>query len=464
MKYCSTRGSAPHLGFDDVLLTGLANDGGLYIPNEWPYFSDSEIRKMKGLSYGELATKIIYPFIQGSIIQNNLQEIIIETYKSFNHSKVAPIRQLKENIWIMELYHGPTLSFKDYALQVIGSIFENILSKNNRNINIVGATSGDTGSAAISSCANRSGMNIFILHPEGRISEVQRRQMTTVNSPNVFNIAIKGTFDDCQSLVKLMFKDEIFREKLNLSAVNSINWARILFQIVYYFYAVLSIGALNKSVSFSVPTGNFGNVFAGYCSKKIGLPISKFYIGSNNNDILTRFFSNRSMIIKDVVPTISPAMDIQVSSNFERLLYDVYKGDHLKINNLMRDFSEKKCFTVDPEIFKKIKSNFEAYKLDDEETKSIMKKTFDESQYILDPHTAVGLGAIDNFSNILDDPLVVLSTAHPSKFPDAVKSAIGRNPSLPDSIKDLYNLKEDYNVLPNNLDLVKDYIYSNASL
>ncbi len=464
MKYCSTRGSAPHIDFDDVLLTGLANDGGLYIPHKWPSFSESEINNMQGMTYGELAAEIVQPFTEGSLIQEDLKKLILETYKSFSHSDVAPLRNIKKNIWIMELYHGPSLSFKDYALQVIGNIFESLLLKKNKTINIVGATSGDTGSAAISSCANRSGMNIFILHPEGRVSEVQRRQMTTVNSSNVFNIAIKGTFDDCQSLVKLMFKDENFRERINLSAVNSINWARILFQIVYYFYAVLSIGSQNKSVSFAVPTGNFGNVFAGYCSKKMGLPISKFYVGSNNNDILTRFFSSSSMVIKDVIPTISPAMDIQVSSNFERLLYDAYEGDYLQVNKLMRNFSNKKSFTVDPEVFKKIKLYFQGYKLNDEQTKFVMKRTFDESQYILDPHTAVGLGAIDNFSNILEDPLVVLSTAHPSKFPDAVKSAVGKEPSLPDPIKDLYNLKEEYTVLPNDLELVKNYIDSNANL
>ncbi len=464
MKYCSTRGSAPHIDFDDVLLTGLANDGGLYIPHKWPSFSESEINNMQGMTYGELATEIVQPFTEGSLIQEDLKKLILETYKSFSHSDVAPLRNIKKNIWIMELYHGPSLSFKDYALQVIGNIFESLLLKKNKTINIVGATSGDTGSAAISSCANRSGMNIFILHPEGRVSEVQRRQMTTVNSSNVFNIAIKGTFDDCQSLVKLMFKDENFRERINLSAVNSINWARILFQIVYYFYAVLSIGSQNKSVSFAVPTGNFGNVFAGYCSKKMGLPISKFYVGSNNNDILTRFFSSSSMVIKDVIPTISPAMDIQVSSNFERLLYDAYEGDYLQVNKLMRNFSNKKSFTVDPEVFKKIKLYFQGYKLNDEQTKFVMKRTFDESQYILDPHTAVGLGAIDNFSNILEDPLVVLSTAHPSKFPDAVKSAVGKEPSLPEPIKDLYNLKEEYTVLPNDLELVKNYIDSNANL
>ena len=369
MKYCSTRGSAPHIDFDDVLLTGLANDGGLYIPHKWPSFSESEINNMQGMTYGELATEIVQPFTEGSLIQEDLKKLILETYKSFSHSDVAPLRNIKKNIWIMELYHGPSLSFKDYALQVIGNIFESLLLKKNKTINIVGATSGDTGSAAISSCANRSGMNIFILHPEGRVSEVQRRQMTTVNSSNVFNIAIKGTFDDCQSLVKLMFKDENFRERINLSAVNSINWARILFQIVYYFYAVLSIGSQNKSVSFAVPTGNFGNVFAGYCSKKMGLPISKFYVGSNNNDILTRFFSSSSMVIKDVIPTISPAMDIQVSSNFERLLYDAYEGDYLQVNKLMRNFSNKKSFTVDPEVFKKIKLYFQGYKLNDEQTK-----------------------------------------------------------------------------------------------
>jgi len=462
LKYHSTRGQAPHLGFDDALLTGLANDGGLYLPMEWPFVSEDSWLSMQGLSYSELAARVVKPFVKGSLVEDDLDQIISDTYNKFNHPDVAPMMNLQSNIWIMELYHGPTLAFKDFALQVIGNIFENILDKKGKKITIIGATSGDTGSAAISSCANRNGMNIFILHPKGRVSEVQRRQMTTVNAKNVFNIAVEGTFDDCQSLVKLMFKDNNFRDKLHLSAVNSINWARILFQMVYYVFATLSLGSINKGVSFAVPTGNFGNVFAGYCAKLIGLPINNFFIGSNNNDILTRFFTNGAMETKSVIPTISPAMDIQVSSNFERLLFESYKCDADRVQELMYLFVEKGVYKVEADVFKKIQSDFMAFKFNDDQTRSIMKNTFLESGYILDPHSAIGLGAAQSYRKDLSNPCVVLSTAHPSKFPDAVEAAIGIKPSLPKHMDGLYNLNEEYSVLPNDLDLIKDYISSNA--
>ncbi|MBT5373397.1 MAG: threonine synthase, partial [Rhodospirillaceae bacterium] len=318
MQYISTRGTAPALPFDDVLLTGLARDGGLYVPEIWPRFTADEMHGMADLSYPDLAARIIAPFIGETIAPDECAALVADAYADFTHDPVAPLRKLGENEWLLELFHGPTLAFKDYALQLVGRLFDDVLARRGERITIVGATSGDTGSAAIAACRGSKAIDIFMLHPQGRVSEVQRRQMTTVADANVFNIAIEGTFDDCQNIVKALFNDLAFRDEVHLSAVNSINWARIVAQIVYYFWAALQVGGTDKPVSFAVPTGNFGNVFAGYCAYKMGLPIKKLIVGANSNDILSRFFDSGTMEMKGVHPTISPSMDIQVSSNFER--------------------------------------------------------------------------------------------------------------------------------------------------
>ena len=464
MIYKSTRGHAERLSFDEVLLTGLASDGGLYLPERWPKFSNSDWLAMKGLSYEELAALIVEPFIGDSLIRDNINELIRDSYKHFTHRDRAPLVNISRNMWLMELFHGPTLAFKDYALQVLGNSFDKILTEKGTRVTIVGATSGDTGSAAIAACANRESIDIFILHPKGRVSDFQRRQMTTVDSSNVNNIAINGTFDDCQALVKLMFKDSIFKEKLNLSAVNSINWARILFQIVYYVYAALSLGAPNSSVVFSVTTGNFGYVFAGYCAKRMGLPIDIFLIGSNSNDILTRFLENGIMKVKDVIPTISPAMDIQVSSNFERLLYDLYSGDSDAVAGLMQELAIKGQYQVIPRVLKKIQSNFIGGKLDDEGIKKVMKKYYNNNDVLLDPHTAIAVDNAEKFNLSSSLPCIILSTAHPAKFSESVKSATGVSPEIPDTMRDIYDLKESFVELPNDLQKVKKFILNRSRL
>ncbi|MBF0374812.1 MAG: threonine synthase, partial [Alphaproteobacteria bacterium] len=337
MRYVSTRGHAPALAFDDVLLTGLARDGGLYVPETWPQFEPDAIRAMAGLSYEDLAVKVMLPFLGGTIPEDAFAELVSETCAAFGHEAVAPLRQLGRGDWLMELFHGPTLAFKDHALQLLGRLFDHVLCQRGQRVTIVGATSGDTGSAAIEACRDRASIDIVILHPKGRVSDVQRRQMTTVLSPNVHNVAIEGTFDDCQDLVKALFADLAFRDEMRLSAVNSINWARIMAQIVYYFAAATALGAPDRKLSFAVPTGNFGNVYAGYAARAMGLPIERFVVGSNSNDILTRFFESGAMTMGGVVPTLSPSMDIQVSSNFERLLFDLVGRDGAKVEALMAE-------------------------------------------------------------------------------------------------------------------------------
>ena len=324
MRYVSTRGDAPVLGFDEVLLTGLARDGGLYMPEAWPRLGQAELKALAGRPYAEVATAVLKPFVGGAIADDDLRAMAEDTYRGFGHPAAAPLKQLDANLFLMELFHGPTLAFKDYALQLVGRLFDHVLKARRQRVTIVGATSGDTGSAAIEACRDRDAIDIFILHPKGRISEVQRRQMTTVDARNVHNIALEGTFDDCQDLVKAMFNDTAFRDELQLSAVNSINWARIAAQVVYYVTAALALGAPARKVTFAVPTGNFGNVFAGYAALQMGLPVERFIIGSNRNDILARLIATGEMAMAPVEPSLSPSMDIQVSSNFERLLFELY--------------------------------------------------------------------------------------------------------------------------------------------
>lgn len=462
LSYISTRGGAPALAFDDVLLAGLARDGGLYVPEAWPVFTAAEIRAMAGQSYAELAVRVMAPFIENRIGEDDLGAIVEETYAGFDHPAVAPLKQLARNDWLLELFHGPTLAFKDYALQLVGRLFDHVLRRRGERIMIVGATSGDTGSAAIEACRDREALDIVILHPKGRVSEVQRRQMTTVTAPNVHNVAIEGTFDDCQDLVKALFNDAAFRDEVRLSAVNSINWARIMAQIVYYFAAATAVGAPDRSCTFAVPTGNFGNVYAGYAARAMGLPVEEFIVGSNRNDILTRFFESGAMSMQEVVPTISPSMDIQVSSNFERLLFDLYDRDGERLAAMMRDFRENRRLTVDEPRWRRAREIFDGFRLDDDGTRAVIREVYEATGELLDPHTAVGLAAGRARRRTSGTPLIALATAHPAKFPDAVEKATGVRPALPERLADLYERPERCDVLPNDVAAVRDYVRAAA--
>ncbi len=460
MKYVSTRGEAPELSFDEVLLAGLARDGGLYLPESWPEFSAEEIRSFAGRPYAEVAFAVTRPFVGGAISDGDLKGILDETYAGFDHAAVAPLKQLDARTWLMELFHGPTLAFKDYALQLLGRLFDHVLAERGERVTIVGATSGDTGSAAIEACRDRAQIDVFMLHPKGRVSEVQRRQMTTVLAPNVYNIALEGTFDDCQDQVKAMFNDLAFRDDMNLSAVNSINWARIMAQIVYYFVAGVALGAPDRAVAFSVPSGNFGNVFAAYGAGRMGLPVAQLIVGSNKNDILTRFFESGSMKITGVSPTISPSMDIQVSSNFERLLYDVLDGDGAQVRRIMQSFRQSGEFAVSAEQLQRLRRLFDAQRFDDAQTSAEIAARLRSCGELLDPHTAIATAAARAEVRPEIAAVVALATAHPAKFPDAVEKASGLRPELPPRLADLYDREERCVALPNDLVALQDYIRS----
>ncbi len=458
MTYHSTRGAAPVLPFDDVLLSGLARDGGLYLPQRWPHFDASEIKAMAGLSYAELAVRVMTPFLDGVIGEDDFTDMVADAYKGFGHKAVAPLVQLSSNDWLLELFHGPTLAFKDYALQLLGRLFDHVLSRRGTRITIVGATSGDTGSAAIEACRDRANIDIVILHPKGRTSAVQRRQMTTVLSPNVHNIAIEGSFDDCQDMVKAMFNDQPFRDRCRLSAVNSINWARILGQIVYYFAAGVALGAPERGLAFAVPTGNFGNVYAAVGARHLGLPIKQLVIGSNSNDILTRFFATGRMQSEGVVPTLSPSMDIQISSNFERYLFDLHKGDAAQVTARLGAFRQSGSFAIDDHLWAEARALFDAASFDDEATLAVMRKLYEETGQLIDPHSAIGVAAGRARRRDQTVPMVALATAHAAKFPDAVERATGIRPALPPRLADLFEREERYDVLPNDEKAVKDYV------
>jgi len=462
MEYVSTRGKAPVLGFSDVLLTGLAEDGGLYVPATWPQFSEADIRAMRGLSYADLATQVMLPFIGDDIDEATFSAIVRDAYSSFSHDAVAPLKQIDHNTWLMELFHGPTIAFKDYALQLLGRLFDHVLAERGERITVVGATSGDTGSAAIEACRDRERVDIFIMHPHNRTSEVQRRQMTTVPSSNVHNIAIEGTFDDCQDMVKAMFNDPDCRRDLNLSAVNSINWARIMAQIVYYFHAGISLGSPDRPVTFAVPTGNFGNVFAAYAAKQMGLPIDQLIIGSNSNDILTRFFESGSMTAETVVPTLSPSMDIQVSSNFERYLFELFGRNADELTAVMNDFRETGEMTISPDRWSLARELFDARRLDDDGTKAAIAALYKATGELIDPHTAVGFVAGSAARRRPDIPLVCLACAHPAKFPDTVELATGCHPALPDHLADLFEREERMTVLGAGLQVVQQFVRTNS--
>ncbi len=453
-------------GFEEVLLAGLAPDGGLYVPESWPALDLKLLERSGGLTYTSVAALVMLPFIGTAIDHKDFQRILKETYEGhvFTHPCVTPLVQLSPNIWLMEHFHGPTLAFKDVALQLLGRLFDHVLQKNNQRITIVGATSGDTGSAAIEACKGCKNIDIFILHPAGRVSEVQRRQMTTVKSDNVYNIALEGTFDDCQNMVKAMFADTAFREDMKLSAINSINWARIMAQIVYYVTTALALGGPKREVSFSVPTGNFGNIFAAYAARQMGLPIRRLMISTNRNDILTRFFETGEMKLDQVAPSLSPSMDIQISSNFERYVFDLLGRDPMAVTAIMKEFKTNGKFKLSPEHIEKARKEFSAHRCSDEDTINIIRHCYEETGIIIDPHTAVGLSGALALNDDPSVPIINLACAHPAKFPDAVEKAIGKRPPLPERVGDLFGKSEYLTPLPNNLAKVEDYIKSNAKI
>ena len=458
MKYISTRSGAPDLAFDDVLLAGLARDGGLYVPESWPQFFDYDVRDLRGLSYQELAIRIMLPFLGGTIPEDDFAEMVNDAYAQFDHPAIAPMKQLGDDMWIAELFHGPTLAFKDYPLQVVGRLFDYVLRKRGERVTIVGATSGDTGSAAIEACRDRDAIEIFILHPKDRVSEVQRRQMTTVLSGNVHNIALDGTFDDCQDTIKALFGDEDFRDEHNLSAVNSINWARIMAQIVYYFWTAVELGAPDRKFVYAVPTGNFGNVYAGYVAKQMGLPIEKFIVGSNENDILTRFFDTGTMSMKPVVPTLSPSMDIQISSNFERLLFDHYDRDGKAVAKALEEFRHTQSIDFGQGIWQAMLEDFEGCRISNDETKAAIRNVYETTGELLDPHSVIGFIASQQGKVSPEAIKITLATAHPAKFPAAVEEAAGIHPELPSHLTDLFEWEERFDELPNSLDQMREFI------
>jgi len=458
LRYVSTRGEASQLAFDDILLAGLAADGGLYVPESWPQISRAELEGWAGLSYAELAVKVMTPFLGGAIPAADFARMVADAYARFDHPAVAPLKQLDDRVWLMELFHGPTFAFKDLALQLLGRLYDHVLGRRGGRITLVGATSGDTGSAAIEACRDRQNIDIFILHPEGRVSEVQRRQMTTVASKNVRNIAIRGSFDDCQDLVKAMFNDRAFREKHRLGAVNSINWARVMAQIVYYVRAALLLGAPARAVSFAVPTGNFGNVFAGYAAMRMGLPIERLHVGSNRNDILARLFATGEMTVRPVEPSLSPSMDIQISSNLERLLFELYERDGRSLAGDMAEFRRTGRLALASERLSRARERFHGFRLDDEGTLAVIKETRERTGELLDPHSAIGFAAARSAARTSRAPIVALATAHPAKFGDAVARAIGERPALPPRLAEVMQLPERVATLPNELAAVEAHI------
>ncbi len=453
MNYLSTRDKSLEFSFKDIFLRGLAPGGGLFLPAEIKKYSKEELNNLSQLNYNELATEIIFNFCSGEIKKEELSSLIQKSYSSFKDKEVVNIKKIG-NINLLELYHGPTLAFKDIAMQVIGNMYDHLEVAKDKTVNVIVATSGDTGSAAIAALSNRKNINLFVLHPHNKISNIQRKIMTTIGGANIYNIAIEGSFDDCQKIVKELFNENSFRSKINMSGVNSINWARIVCQIVYYFYSFFRLK--KKYISFSVPTGNFGDIYAGYVAKKMGLPINKLIVATNKNDILQRVINTGEYKPDKVKATITPSMDIQVASNFERLLYYVLDESDSKVGSLMNDLSSKSLFNLDKKEIDKIKKDFEAIKVTDEETVSIINEIYKEHQFIIDPHTATGVGAAKSFKNLED--IVVLGTAHPYKFNDTIKKAIGKNLDPPEHLKLNIDKKETFDIIKNSNSEVKNYI------
>ncbi|WP_026358593.1 threonine synthase [Aureimonas ureilytica] len=456
MRYVSSRGDAPTLGFADVLLAGLATDGGLYVPETWPTLSPETIASFAGRPYADVALDILSPFVGDDIAPADLERMVREAYATFRHPAVAPLVQIGDRHFVLELFHGPTLAFKDVAMQLLSRLMDHVLAKRERRATIVGATSGDTGGAAIAAFAGSSRTDMFILFPKGRVSPVQQRQMTTAGMDNVHAVAVEGTFDDCQALVKAMFNDAPFRAESALSGVNSINWARIMAQIVYYFTAAASVGAPRRPVSFTVPTGNFGDIFAGYAAKRMGLPVERLVIATNQNDILERTLQTGRYEMEGVHATMSPSMDIEISSNFERLLFETSGRDAATVRRLMQQLQQSRAFTLPEEMIAAIRSEFDAGRTDETGTAETIRSYLGTTAYLLDPHTAVGVSVADRFMG--DVAMITLGTAHPAKFPASVKAACGFEPPLPPSHADLMSRDERFDVLPNDLDALKTYI------
>ncbi|WP_434288595.1 threonine synthase [Celeribacter sp. SCSIO 80788] len=455
MRYISTRGQAPVLNFEEAMLTGLASDGGLYVPETIPTLTEAEIAGFAGLSYEDVAFLVMKPFIGDTFTDAEFKEIIAKAYAGFKHDARAPLVQLGPNHFLLELFHGPTLAFKDFAMQLIGQLFQAALSRSGKHVTIVGATSGDTGSAAIEAFKGLSNVDVFILFPHGRVSDVQRRQMTTPPEANVHALAVEGDFDDCQAALKEMFADHDFREGVKLAAVNSINWARVLAQVVYYFTSAVSLGAPRRKVSFTVPTGNFGDIFAGYIAKRMGLPIDKLVIATNQNDILHRTMVTGAYTKEGVTPSISPSMDIQVSSNFERALFDVYDREGAAIAQLMTELKSG-SFAISQGAMDRLRETFTSGRASENETMATITDMYARTGEVLCPHTAVAVKVGEE--NLSDVPMISLSTAHPAKFPAAVEAACGIHPALPPHMADLFERDERFTVVPNDLEGLKTLI------
>ena len=463
MRYVSTRGEAPALDFREATLAGLARDGGLYVPERWPGLTRDQIAALAGLSYVETAVRVLAPFVAGALDEDTLRRLCTTAYGRFSHDAVTPLVQLDHRHWLLELFHGPTLAFKDVALQLLGQLFEHFLKGSDRRLTIIGATSGDTGSAAIDAVAGRAGVEIFMLHPKGRVSDVQRRQMTTVLAPNVHNIAIEGSFDDAQALVKMMFNDADFAGRFDLSAVNSINWARLAAQVVYYFYAAVRLGAPGRAVAFAVPTGNFGDVFAGYVAARMGLPVARLIVATNVNDILHRALSAGDYSVGAVTATATPSMDIQVSSNFERLLHDLGGGDGGALAGQMRGFEERRAMRLTDRQFQGAAELFTSDRVDGDDMAMAMRWACEHTGQVLDPHTAIGLAAARRAALPPEVPVVTLATAHPAKFRDAVERATAIRPRLPARVGDLFEREERFDTLPATFPDITGYIAERAA-
>ncbi|MBT8411091.1 MAG: threonine synthase [Octadecabacter sp.] len=456
MQYISTRGTAPKLSFEDAMMTGLARDGGLYVPETIPTLSEARIAAMAGMSYEEAAFTVMRPFVGDTFTDDEFRKLINAAYAGFGHAARAPLKQLDANHFLLELFHGPTLAFKDFAMQLIGQMFQASLTRSGKRITIVGATSGDTGSAAIEAFRGLSNVDVFILFPHGRVSEVQRRQMTTPVEANVHALALDGDFDDCQAALKDMFNDFDFRDGVNLAGVNSINWGRVLAQVVYFFTSAVSLGAPHRPVSFTVPTGNFGDIFAGYIAKRMGLPIEKLVVATNQNDILHRTLQSGAQVKEGVVPSISPSMDIQVSSNFERALFEAYGRDGATVAAQMDDLKTKGAFTVSQGAIDMLRDTFASGRASEEETLYAIKQELMRSGELLCPHSAVGVHVAEHFQGAT--PMITLATAHPAKFPDAVEQATGIRPPLPPRMADLYDRAERVTRVPNDLAQLQNLI------
>ena len=455
MRYISTRGQAPVRDFAGVLMAGLAEDGGLYVPESWPRFTFSDWRAMRGLPYAALAARIMQPFVGDAVPAEALAEICRDAYAGFGQPAVVPLQQLETGLFVQELFHGPTLAFKDMALQVVGRLFDHVLTARNERVTIVGATSGDTGSAAIEACLGRDRLSVVFLHPHYRVSEVQRRQMTTVHAPNVGNIAVQGTFDDCQDLVKAMFADTVFRADMRLSAMNSINWARIAAQVPYFAAAALALGAPDREVAFSVPSGNFGNMFSAWVTRRMGLPVARLIVGSNRNDILARFLTANDMSMAPVEQSLSPSMDIQISSNFERMLFELLDRDPVATADAMRAFRATGRMVVPDMAWRRARTVFHGFRLDDAGIEAEIRRLYETTGYLADPHSAVGIAAARALPPAHAVMTVAVATAHPAKFPDAIQQAVGWRPPLPPRLGDLYDRAERFLVLPNELGAVE---------